>query len=379
MRIQNAMTLVTGTVILGLITACSPSTSTKVLTTSSAKSILANHYTANPSYFDFVYATAYLKEDLNKPTTRDYEQESSDSYLMKGLLQAGYLSQSQRMSTVPEVSGSYSAQTTSKRGGILCKLSLRMSPSSAKVAGRFNEKTQASTSQIAVTGSITGWVEPDGTVYLAYHPNPTRELKSKDHTVYAEYTFYRSNGSPVLRGKQPLLFPPNNHNNIAYRTMTFSGNGPKGYIKVPLYTYTFTKKLQSFVPINPPSSIWNADIMEWMWLKPRHESDGKTALRKGMGSLTVDKVSNLLLDSDVKAHATYSWHIRFNNLGRLFAGKNSEGRNNTVTGNGEVYFRKRPDGSWVFNKCKIAPNSIKLDSITPFPGISRYLVTYPFL
>lgn len=381
MRIQKAMTLVTGTVILGLLTACSPSTSTKVLTNSSAKSILASHYAANPHNFDFVYAVANFKQDLSKPTTRNYGQETSDADFTKKLLQEGYLSRSQRMSTVPNISGSYNAQSPSKWGKVICTLNLKMNPSGATVAGSFSEKILASTKQIAITGSITGWVEPDGTVYLIYHANPNGELTSTDRNLYAEYTSYRSNGSPVLKGGQPLPYSSKGHQMIGFQNVTFSGRGPGGYIKSPLYTYTFTNKFRSFVPTNSPKTIWSLDSMKshkWMWLKPQQESDGKTLLRKGMGTLVVDKVSDLLLDTDVKAHATYNWHIKFNELGRLFAGKNRKGKRNTVAGSGEIFFRKRPDGSWVFDKCKINPQSIKIDNLAGFPAASFYLVPYPY-
>lgn len=83
---------------------------------------------------------------------------------------------------------------------------------------------------------------------------------------------------------------------------------------MPKYTYAYTDKL-----------------------KPLLDASGNL---KG-GTIKIDEVHNLLLETDAIATAQFAMHIDFNAAGGAVLGKT------TVADQGNVTFRKQPDGTWV--------------------------------
>jgi hypothetical protein len=156
----------------------------------------------------------------------------------------------------------------------------------------------------SVKSSVDGMVEPNGLVklepnsrvsfghYLPYCLGTVREL----HYQYSE------------QGTSAFL------QQLDWGNLLLTGTA-SGKVTVTTYEYTFSPEVRT------------------------------SSTEVELGRYQVGEVSNLLLDGETRAHATFAWRVALNRIGLIMVGAGSQ-----PTGNGSAWFAKKPDGTWVLVK-----------------------------
>lgn len=304
--------LLCGLALLALAVGCKGGSSTKSLTESSAKRMLIAKMSAE-NKDDYLLDFDAVSEVIREPTREDYTDGTyriNDPRLAVGrLVKAGYITQSRKDFTVPNVSGNYRVElkwpkevsSIALRNAIYT-FSLSMEPTFSTVSGKYSLDSWVNSGQetMSANGPLIGSVSEDGTVQLAY-------VTQYGSRIEEAYKFGISGQGVTLTGNQPFL------NGIP--TMTLTGNGPGGTISVPSFSYAFSDK---FKPLASPRAN---EIVT--------------------GKIVVDEVSNLLLVTETVAQANFTWHVTFNDAAKALTGQT------TASGTGQMTFGKQPDGNWV--------------------------------
>jgi hypothetical protein len=303
-----------GLTLLALVVGCEGGSSTKNLTESSAKRMLVAKISAD-NKDNYLLNFDAVSETIREPIREDYADGTyriNDPRLAVGrLIKAGYIIQSRKEFTVPNVSGNYKVELTWPKEvssialrNAIYTFSLSMEPTFSTVSGKYSVDSWVNSGQetMSANGPLIGSVSQDGTVQLAY-------VTQYGSRIEEAYKFSISGQGVTLTGNQPFL------NGIP--TMTLTGSGPGGTISVPSFSYAFSAK---FKPLAPPNA--NQIVA---------------------GKIVVDEVSNLLLATDTVAQARFTWHVVFNDAGRALSGEP------TVSGTGNMIFGKQPDGNWVLS------------------------------
>ncbi|MHB1488203.1 MAG: hypothetical protein ACYCZM_11720 [Acidimicrobiales bacterium] len=304
-----------GLTLLALVVGCQGGSSTKNLTEQSAKRMLVAKISAE-NKDNYLLNFDAVSEISREPTREDYAEGTyriNDPILAVGrLIKAGYIVQSRKDFTVPNVSGNYRVElkwpkevsSIALRNAIYT-FSLSMEPTFSTVSGKYSLDSWVNSGQetMSANGPLIGSVSEDGTVQLAY-------VTQYGSRIEEAYKFSTSGQGMSLTGNQPFL------NGIP--TMTLTGSGPRGTISVPSFSYAFSDK---FKPLASPNSN---EIVA--------------------GKIVVDEVNNLLLATDTVAQARFTWHVIFNDAGRALSGEPR------VSGTGNMIFGKQPDGNWVLSE-----------------------------
>jgi hypothetical protein len=304
--------LLCGLALLAPVVGCKGGSSTKSLTESSAKRMLAAKFIAE-NKDDYRLNFYAVSEAIRVPTSEDYAEGTyrvNDPRLAVGrLIKAGYITQSRKDFTVPNVSGNYRVELTWPKEvssialrNAIYTFSLSMGPTDSTVSGKYTLDSWVNSGQetMSANGPLIGSVGQDGTVQLAY-------VTQYGSRINEAYKFTSSGQGVNLTGNQPFL------NGIP--TLTLTGSGAGGTISVPSFTYVFSDK---FKPVAPPNA--NQIVA---------------------GKIVVDEVSNLLLVTETIAQANFTWHVTFNDAAKALTGQT------TASGAGQMTFGKQPDGNWV--------------------------------
>ena len=301
-----------GLTLLALVVGCEGGSSTKNLTESSAKRMLVAKISAD-NKDNYLLNFDAVSETIREPIREDYADGTyriNDPRLAVGrLIKAGYIIQSRKEFTVPNVSGNYKVELTWPKEvssialrNAIYTFSLSMEPTFSTVSGKYSVDSWVNSGQetMSANGPLIGSVSQDGTVQLAY-------VTQYGSRIEEAYKFSTSGQGVTLTGNQPFL------NGIP--TMTLTGSGAGGTISVPSFTYVFSDK---FKPVAPPNA--NQIVA---------------------GKIVVDEVSNLLLVTETIAQANFTWHVTFNDAAKALTGQT------TASGAGQMTFGKQPDGNWV--------------------------------
>jgi hypothetical protein len=217
------------------------------------------------------------------------------------LLKAGFITQTRKDITIPNVSGDYHVHLIwpkgSWTGDATYELHVSMQPSYASISGTYKVQTTYPNGGPAMSssGPLSGSVSPDGTVHILYGGTP------------ATYQYHSGGGTVTLTGDQPFA--------TQMPTMTLTGTGAGGTISVPSYSYAFSTK---FTPLPPPH-------------------DGEISA----GTVSIDDVTNLLLAGETAARSSFAWHVDFDDAAKALTGQTK------ATGTGHAEFGKQPSGDWV--------------------------------
>jgi hypothetical protein len=270
---------------------------TKTLNETSAKRMVIDQMKTKGDVF--LVQLDSVVDEIHSPTREDYiagsYAEASPKAAVQRLLKSGYLNQSREDLKLINITGTY------KTEGNVCgkevyTFALSMQPSSPVVSGQYtyNHLYQDGQQGMKIDGPVTGEVKPDGSVTLFYGPMNARS----DYTIKADGT------SIILDG--PKFF--------SCTKVVATGSGPGGFITVPKYSYAYADKLKALL-----------------------DASGKLKA----GTIKVDDVHNLLLETDTIATARCAIHIDLNAAGAAVLGKA------ILPDQREVTFRKQPDGTWV--------------------------------
>jgi hypothetical protein len=255
----------------------------------------------------FTVPLNFVAEEVRSPTREDYLAgsygDSGPKASIQRLLKAGYMSQTREDIKLINVTGTYKAEPAgcgSGGAGIgkqVYTFTLAMQPSYAGVSGEYTYESWYSSGQHSASfnGPVSGEVKPEGAVTLVYGPMSTRR----------DYAIKSDGANLTLAG--PRMFACDS-------AVIATGTGPGGFILVPKYSYVYADKLKRLL-----------------------DSSGNL---KG-GTIKIDDVHNLLLETDAIATAQFAMHIDFNAAGTAVLGKAM------MSDNGNVTFRKQPDGTWV--------------------------------
>jgi hypothetical protein len=270
---------------------------TKTLNEASAKRMMIEQLKTNGDVF--LVQLNSVGDEIHSPTREDYVTgsyaEASPKAAVQRLLKSGYLNQSREDLRLINITGTYKAEGN-VCGKEVYTFSLSMQPSSPAVSGQYtyNHLYQDGQQGMKIDGPVTGEVMPDGTLTLFYGPMNARS----DYTIKADGT------TIVLDG--PKFF--------SCTKVIATGTGPGGFIAVPKYSYSYTEKFKALL-----------------------DATGKLKA----GTIKVDDVHNLLLETDTIATARCAIHIDLNAAGAAVLGKA------ILPDQREVTFRKQPDGTWV--------------------------------
>lgn len=288
---------------LGFLAACG--SGTKTLNEASAKRMLIDQLKTKGDTFPV--PLNFVATEIRSPTREDYLAgsygESGPKASVQRLLKAGYISQTREDTKLINVTGTYKAEPAgcgSGGAGIgkqVYTFTLSMQPSYAAVSGDYTYESWYSSGQHSASfnGRVTGEVRPEGVATLAYGPMSAR----RDYTIKAEGANVTLAGPRMFACDSPVVA---------------TGTGPGGFIMVPKYTYAYSDKLKPL--LDPAGNL------------------------KG-GTIKIDEVHNLLLETDAIATAQFAMHIDFNDAGAAVLGKT------TMADKGNVTFRRQPDGTWV--------------------------------
>jgi hypothetical protein len=304
-----------GLTLLALVVGCEGGSSTKNLTESSAKRMLVAKISAD-NKDNYLLNFDAVSETIREPIREDYADGTyriNDPRLAVGrLIKAGYIIQSRKEFTVPNVSGNYKVELTWPKEvssialrNAIYTFSLSMEPTFSTVSGKYSVDSWVNSGQetMSANGPLIGSVSQDGTVQLAY-------VTQYGSRIEEAYKFSIGGQGVTLTGNQPFL------NGIP--TMILTGSGPGGTISVPSFSYAFSDK---FKPLAPPNAN---EIVA--------------------GKIVVDEVSNLLLATDTVAQGNFTWHVTFNDAAKALTGVK------TTSGTGEMIFGKRPEGDWILSE-----------------------------
>jgi len=275
----------------------------KNLTAESAKSMLEESLRTKGDAYPV--DVAFVAGQIRSKTREDYSEGSYDANdprnKVQKLLRTGYITQWNEPLTYRNVSGTYkfgNESTTDKR---LASFILTMRPGHVDVEGEYTlDDWWHGQHTVASRGPVRGEVAQDGTVTLLYGqtPNPT---------IYQ----FSVEGN-VLKLVGPETWGP------GQRQCTFVGAGPGGVVTVPWYSYTFSDKVKGLL------------------------DPARNSIRGG--KVEIDAVRGLLLATETRATAKFTWHVHLNEAAKILVGKD------TVVAEGDVIFGKQPDGAWVLTE-----------------------------
>lgn len=315
MLLHKKNSVVTGVTVLTLLIGCSSTTSTKQLNDANAKSMLAAKLTADNADI-YGVDIANIRNAIKEPTLTDYYSANEPETLGTGflaysnpgapvqrLVKAGYITQAKETRTIPDISGDYSAtlKTSDGQKESEYRVTIATTPGSDQVSGDFLFTKWHLGSFFSWRGPITGSVDPSGAVHLDYG----QTISNLDTPV--TYISGSVDNSKTLQGSAPF--------SDGRPSMVLTAGRPPGKLAVTRYKYEFASNVKM--------------------LSAPHETE------IAAGSITVDRVTNLLLSTDTVAQANFGWHVDLDGPARAITGKA------TQSGSGVVAFGKQPDGNWV--------------------------------
>jgi hypothetical protein len=223
---------------------------------------------------------------------------------MQRLLRAGFITQSREDVKYGNVTGTYRAEIPGcGSGGIgirnrIYTFTLFMEPGRSTISGRYTFDAWRNSGQKAATfsGPVKGSITPEGNVTLIYGPMLT----------HVDYKFKSDAQNIVLTG--PSGFE------CEQTEIMLAGTGPGGYITEPKFSYAYGEKIKPLLD----------------------DSENLKA-----GTMKIDEVHKLLLETETVATAKYTWHVELNEVGFALTGMQR------ISEQGTAVFRKQPDGSWV--------------------------------
>jgi hypothetical protein len=202
--------LLCGLALLAPVVGCKGGSSTKSLTESSAKRMLAAKFIAE-NKDDYRLNFDAVSEAIRVPTSEDYADGTyriNDPRLAVGrLIKAGYITQSRKDFTVPNVSGNYKVELTWPKEvssialrNAIYTFSLSMEPTFSTVSGKYSVDSWVNSGQetMSANGPLIGSVSQDGTVQLAY-------VTQYGSRIEEAYKFSISGQGVTLTGNQPFL------------------------------------------------------------------------------------------------------------------------------------------------------------------------------